>query len=77
VNPATGVAWTLSDLLSGTFKAGVAADSPNVPHSNGGGGDHSFCLAEIELQITYTVATTMSASVLWSASHALRIRSNA
>lgn len=73
-NPATGVAWLLSDLLSGTFKAGVAADSPNIVHSNGGAGSHTWCLAGVEIQINYTVATTMTASSLRVASHALRMR---
>jgi hypothetical protein len=34
-NPETALAWTLSDLTSGVFRAGVETTGVNIPHSNG------------------------------------------
>lgn len=77
VSPATGVTWTLSELAAGTFLAGVAADSPNVPDSNGGAAGHHVGMAGVEILVTYTVSSTATEPLRRVASHALRMRSYA
>ena len=72
-NPATGVAWVLSDLLAGTFLAGVAADSPNIPNANGGS-THTFDVALLEIEVTHEFTSAMTEPVRVQLSHEVTLR---
>jgi hypothetical protein len=78
-NPATAAAWTLSDLASGTFIAGLEAGGvaegqagDGIPHSYGGNAAQ-FDLAQFWVEVTTSPSETFVNPARLSASAALRL----